>query len=117
MLTDEFQLPEKEHLELLRRLSVRAGRLSKLARLKAPTSIIAMETLLVVKSAMVICGRSLADQFMTWIAGHLREGDGLCRFCGRAKAFEAPMCSICMAEMEQEDRDLLLMESENGSHN
>lgn len=100
-------LPKAEYKMMLDRLAGRAHRLGNFARLGAPTVILASATLQVVKTAMVICGAAVAEEFMRWIAHRLRDGEGLCRYCGRAKDdVTAPMCAPCREEIEQDDLDL-----------
>lgn len=109
-------LPKAEQALMLDALARRAKRLESFVRLGAPMVIIADATLQVVKTAMVLCGGAITQQFMGWVADHLRDDAGLCRFCGRAKDdVQESMCPTCREEMAQEDRELLLQESDDGN--
>jgi hypothetical protein len=93
-------------------------RASNLMRITAPeVGEIKVVTAFIARSLLTAlvgyCGDELAAEVFGWLRNALREGVGLCTFCGEQKRHpNDPMCRTCIEELEASERELDEAEAE-----
>lgn len=107
-------------MHLVERLSHRAERLAKVARM-APTcdSVIAMMAGHVTRTAMVLLGETFAREMWGHVFDDLSEGMSVCRFCHvRPLRDDRTMCQVCWdnaaSDDEISDDDMIAMGLDDG---
>lgn len=107
-----------ELLHLLARVERRADHLRRYAALARKSNgaayvapVMAHGAWLLIRTLLLLCGRQIQEQFFDWLHGTLREQHGLCDVCGSPKSTATAIaCDRCLAQMEQEDRELEIEE-------
>lgn len=102
---------------LIERLSHRAERLAKVARM-APSldAVLAMMAGHVTRTAMVLLGETFAREMLGHVFDDLAEASGVCRFCHvRPLRDDRTMCQVCWdnvaSDDEMTDDDLAIVAS------
>lgn len=104
-MTPDVMTPELR-TRLLDRLAVRSDRLSKMAAINAPTSVLALMAAHVTTTAILLLGEQFAQTVIEKMVMHLREGNGIC-LCGNGLLAPGQnLCQPCIDQVEKEDQEI-----------
>lgn len=104
-MTPDVMTPELR-ARLLDRLAVRSDRLSKMAAINAPTSVLALMAAHVTTTAILLLGEKFAQTVIGKMVMYLREGNGIC-LCGNGLLAQGQnLCQPCIDQMDAFDQQI-----------